>query len=374
MVAYDIQSKFKVTTNPDRAREILEKRIEAGRASAANVFERINTDVPVDTIARGSSFRFAPADKGGGLVLGMGTRQTIAIHRHALSQLGERGGLHGAQLTSWMGSGEPWQVELAAEALQRHYAKGEAAGSRYLVRAVKDEARGVLSDKYRRLDSRPLAEDFATECQKLGAVPVEGTITDTRVAIKALLPMLLEPVPGEVMALGVEWHNSDYGAGMHSLRAFLLRVWCLNGATMENALAQVHIGGRLSDEIEMSEKTYRLDTEASRSALRDIIRGVLAPKRVEALCAGIQRADANKVEWRKVSGAVGKRLLKGELEAARAAFEGDDVYNLPAGKSVWRASNALSWIAGQAQDPERKLEIQRLAGEVLESKTMAAAA
>ena len=54
--------------------------------------------------------------------------------------------------------------------------------------------------------------------------------------------------------------------------------------------------------------------------------------------------------------------------AVEDAFESEDVINLPAGKSVWRASNAISWIAGRTEDPDRKLELERIAGEVLNGK------
>jgi hypothetical protein len=31
----------------------------------------------------------------------------------------------------------------------------------------------------------------------------------------------------------------------------------------------------------------------------------------------------------------------------------------------WRLSNAISWVAGQTDDPERKLDLQKIAGSVL---------
>lgn len=355
--------------NASKARAILEKKIEDGRKSALALFEKINTDIPKDSIVKGSALQFAPQEKGlavtrGGAVLG--------VHKHALGQLASRAGVPTAYLAELAGAGG-WQSQLAADILQRHYGNGEAS-SRFLVRAVKGEMRGFLSDKYRRLDSRPLVEAFATECQSIGAVPVDGTFSDTRVALKAIVPHVYEPVPGEVLAFGIEWHNSDYGAGLHAIRAFILRLWCLNGATMENALAQVHLGAKLNADIELSERTYRLDTQTSVSALRDVVSSTIAPKKIEMLCEGIRAADSKKIDWKSASSKVAKKLLKGELEKARDAFEGEDTINLPAGKSVWRMSNAISWIAGQTDDADRKLELQRLAGEVLSGQAEKVAA
>ena len=32
---------------------------------------------------------------------------------------------------------------------------------------------------------------------------------------------------------------------------------------------------------------------------------------------------------------------------------------------MWRLSNAISWVAGETEDAERKLEISKLAGQIL---------
>lgn len=352
------------------ARERLEAKIEAGRKSALDLFERVHRDAPRDSLVRGRAIEFKASEKAEGrLVLDMrlGDGEIVGIHQHALGQLAQRAGIPGAYLNELV-AGQPWQVGLASTILAKHYGEGEEASSRFLVRQVGGQARGVLSDKYRRLDSRPLVEAFAQKCQEVGAVPIDGTVTDTRVALKAIVPTVLEPVPGELIALGVEWGNSDFGNGMHALRAFILRLVCLNGATLENALAQVHLGGRLADEFEMSQRTYELDTKASVSALQDVVHGILAPAKIEQLTAGIRRAHEKGVEWKSVRTALAKRLLKSELDAAQAAYESEDVINLPAGHTMWRASNALSWIAGNTQDTERKLELERLAGELVSGK------
>jgi hypothetical protein len=55
-------------------------------------------------------------------------------------------------------------------------------------------------------------------------------------------------------------------------------------------------------------------------------------------------------------------------EPAASAFDGPDVVNLPAGNTLWRASNAISWIANaESVAAERRLELQELAGQLLPS-------
>lgn len=351
-----------------KAKEILEKKIEAGRASAKALYERVHEDAPVDTIAKGRALDFDGRwdNQAGAMEVQYGNHRGPA-HKHALGQLAQRAGVPTQYLAELVASKDEWRKRLAGEILNRHYHDGEGE-TRFLLRSVKGQVRGFLSDKYRRLDSRPLLEAFAEECNKVGAVPVDGIASDTRVSLRALNPTVYEPVPGEVVAFGVEWHNSDFGAGAHSLRAFMLRVWCLNGATMENALSQVHLGRGISEDIELSKKTYELDTRASISALRDVVGGLLSHRRIEASIATVRQAAEKEVTWAQVAPQLSKALLKGEMKAAKDSFESQDVYNLPPGNTMWRVSNALSWIAGSTEDADRKLELQRLAGQVLDGR------
>jgi hypothetical protein len=62
-----------------------------------------------------------------------------------------------------------------------------------------------------------------------------------------------------------------------------------------------------------------------------------------------------------------KSLTKGEVEQVTTAFNSPDVENLPPGNTDWRLSNALSWVAGQTQDAERKLDFMKLAGAVIKA-------
>jgi hypothetical protein len=60
-----------------------------------------------------------------------------------------------------------------------------------------------------------------------------------------------------------------------------------------------------------------------------------------------------------------KALLKSEADAVIEAYNSPDTHNLPAGNTTWRFSNAISWIAGATEDAERKLDLMKIAGEVL---------
>ncbi|MFZ0707306.1 MAG: hypothetical protein WAM71_17030 [Candidatus Korobacteraceae bacterium] len=47
------------------------------------------------------------------------------------------------------------------------------------------------------------------------------------------------------------------------------------------------------------------------------------------------------------------------------AYNSADTVNMPAANSMWRLSNAVSWVAGKTEDAERRLEISKVAGQIL---------
>lgn len=353
------------STESARYHAILQKRIDEGAHRAAAVIESIHTNQPKDQIAGTRAVQFLldwggqGADKPPVMKVRVG-EEAYAPSDYALGQVADRAGMPAKYLRD-LTAGDTWQRELAAHALSRHYAN--SASERVLVRSVGGQLRGWLSDRYRRLDSRPLVDALALEAGELGAVPVDGTATETRVALKVLLPEVLEPVPGEYLVRGGEWSNSDYGNGTHSFRAFAMRVVCLNGMTRENVLREIHLGGRLNENIAYSDRTYRLDTEASVSALRDVVRGVLGPAATSGFLDGIRAAHERALSPASLKVAT-KNLDKVTQRAIVDAFESEDVINLPAGKTAWRASNAVSWVARHTEDAEKRLDLERLAGQV----------
>ena len=281
----------------------------------------------------------------------------------ALGQIAERAGVPLAYLRQLASpKAEAWQHQLAAQILREHY--GNADNTRVLVRSVRGQMRGWLSDKYRRLDSRPLVEALAEESAAIGAIPVDGIATETRISLKVILPEILEPLPGEFLVCGGNWQNSDVGNGTHSFQLYAIRVACSNGMTMENMLKQVHLGGRLSDSIEFSDRTHQLDTAASVSALRDVVRGALGPAARDRLVESIRDAGNREMSRNQLSQAT-RSLTKPVQKSIVDAFESSDVINLPPGNTAWRASNAISWIARHTDNPELRLDLERAAGEIV---------
>ena len=294
------------------------------------------------------------------------------MHKHALNQAAERAGIPETFINRMLQ--RPYGGALIVENFNTIF--GAEDPGRFLVRSVKDEVRGVLSDTYKRLDSRPILEAFAAAAKRFGAVPFEGVGGDLRFALKMVMPEV-QMVKGEkghleAVAFGMQLSNSDFGCGALSLQSFLLRTWCTNTATREDALRRVHLGKRLAEDITYSDKTYELDTQTMVSAVGDHVNNVLAPAKVEEMLKLVETALSTSVDPKKFferDGELAKlKLTKGEIEKAREAFNNGGVEELPPGNNLYRMSNALSWIAQQAEDAERRLELERAAGQLLDKK------
>jgi hypothetical protein len=84
--------------------------------------------------------------------------------------------------------------------------------------------------------------------------------------------------------------------------------------------------------------------------------------------AAIKEAYLTKLEDHKkatVLELLKRFMTKKELDTALNKFNEPDIEELPGGNTVWRLSNAVSWLASQTQDEERQLELQKLAGRLL---------
>lgn len=353
------------------AREKLEAIIARGTTRAGAVIEQVMSQTITDELVRAPAVTFAPAEvvaPGAAACLVArftnGSDHVRPLHRNALGQVAGRLGLPTKYLDDLLAQ-PGWGAELAAHNLNELIRKNVPDTTRYLVRSVNGEARGWLSDRFRRLDCRPIVESFAVACQRLGAVPCEGHALETKIMLKAMLPVVFEPVPNEVMCVGVALENSDFGNGALSLRSFVLRLWCTNLAIADQNVREVHLGARLAEDIEWSDETYVVDTKRMALMVGDVVRGQLGPAKVDKLMAAIVKANADKIDPRRALEALGRDLTKGEVAQVVEKFNAPDVELLPPGNTKWRLSNAVSWLAGQVVDEERAIELQKVAGALM---------
>ena len=379
-----------------KAKNKLEKTIDNGRASAAGIIDRVMKEVPSDMLVRGPAIDVEslsdtilasiPTPKKAALksaeiegdipatieeaindtIFKTETPEVVQIkykvHDHAMRQMAYRLGIPMRYISHLQKEGI-WGHELLAHDLNEHFK--HQISKRFLVRSYDWTVRGFLSDRYRRRDSRPLLEAFVEACDEIGAIPIDGKGTDVKVQLKAMIPIIFEPANNEVVAFYVTWSNSDYGAGAHEISAGILRLWCTNFAVLDTTMRNVHIGRRLSDDVNYSDKTYQLDTAATASAIKDTVKDVLSEKTTTQLCEVIKKSHEEEIDPQKAIAALKAEFTKATSKKVIDVFNSPDVEMLPPGNTSWRLSNAISFVAGQSEDVEEKMNLERIAGKAI---------
>lgn len=293
---------------------------------------------------------------------------TFSLHTNAVGQLADRMGIPSRYLKT-LASGEPWQIMLAAEILNQH--SDWTQRSRVLVRAVGNQVRGVLSDSYRRLNSVQILTAFIEEAAGQGAVISDAYMTDTKVWAETILPTPIS-IPtknnGEVIIFaGARFSTSDYGDGAVDMRTFLLNGACLNGMVRESVMKQVHLGSRLPDSLALSERTYKLDTETTVSAVRNLTRGLYSKDTIMQKALEIQGASEIEVDFDKELRKLqqGGAILKAEQQAVEKLLMNNNPDDGVTGSAtLWKLTQAITAHAREVS-PERARELHEISGNLL---------
>lgn len=293
----------------------------------------------------------------------------FSLHDNAVGQLATKMGIPTRYLKD-LAAGKEWQRGLASQILNQHCENTER--SRMLVRCVGNQVRGVLSDSYRRLNSIDILTAFVTEATGQGAVVADALYTDTKMYVETLLPVPIE-VPTiqngtVVLFAGARFSTSDFGDGALDMRAFLLNGACLNGMVRESLMRQVHLGGRLPDNLALSEQTYRLDTATSVSAVKDLTRGLYSRENIMAKAIEIQKAAQVEVDFQKeITKLVkGGSMLKNEgEEVEKILMRNNPDDGVTGGSSLWKLTQAITAHAREVE-PLRARELQEISGALID--------
>ena len=73
---------------------------------------------------------------------------------------------------------------------------------------------------------------------------------------------------------GVRAANSDFGDSAHELSFFTLNLACFNGMVSERMIRKIHLGAKLPEDLNISQRTYELDSAAQVSLINDCVRSM----------------------------------------------------------------------------------------------------
>lgn len=292
----------------------------------------------------------------------------FTMHDNAIYQVAERMGIPSRYLRS-LAQGEPWAILLAAHLLNQHSEWTQR--SRVLVRTVGSQVRGVLSDSYRRLNSVEILTAFVQEAAGQGAVISDAYMNDTKVWAETILPTPIT-VPtaknGDVIIFaGARFSTSDYGDGAVDMRAFLLNGACLNGMVRESVMKQVHLGSKLPDNLALSDETYRLDTQTTVSAVKDLTKGLFSRDNLMQRAVEIQGASEIEVDFNHELKRLTKDggLLKTEgKEVEKILMRNNPDDGVQGGATLWKLTQAITAHARELT-PERSRELHEISGSLL---------
>ena len=291
--------------------------------------------------------------------------EKFTLHDNAVGQFAEKMNIP-SQYLRVLAHGNEWQRHLAATVLNEHSSWTER--QRVLVRSVGTEVRGVLSDSYRRLNSVMILTAFMEEASRQGAVVADAKMTDTKIWAETILPMPIT-IPtqknGEVIIfMGARFSTSDYGDGAVDMRAFLLNGACLNGMVRESVMKQIHLGARLPDNLQLSNKTYELDTQTTVSAVGDLTKSLFSREAIMQKAIEIQGASEINVDFdtelKKLVkvGSLNKSESEGVQKILMHNHYGD---GMQGDSTLWKLTQAIT-AHGRELDVCRSRELHELSG------------
>ena len=293
--------------------------------------------------------------------------ETFHLNRHSATQTAQKLGIP-SQYLMQLADTPDWGKELAAQILNEH--SHHAKQEKVLVRVVGDTVRGLLSDKYKRLNSFDLASAFISSAMQEGAVMVDGFCDDTKFGVEVVLPDLIE-IPtthnGLIkVAAGCRFLNSDFGDGALTVSPYLMNAVCTNGMTRENALRAVHVGSRIQQEVNFSDRTMQLETEYFQSIITDTVPQVFGLDKIREGLQKVYKSAETLVEIDGVFQRLSKDgVTKSELEEVKEILIANRVSDGIQGENtLWKMAQGLTAIAHE-KSAARSRELQEIAGKLI---------
>lgn len=373
------------TSTDTSQKQILQNKLDAtfalqGERARQSLLElEDRSKISRDIVMSQKNLRFLSMPDESGTTFRMGTlvldgeggdRRVImdgTMHDNAIQQAATRMKVPSAYLLDLARPGNaPWKSELSSRILNDHIANAEEKN--ILARFVGNELRGVLSDRYRRMDMMQIFVSFWKASQQYGAKLYDGHCADLRSYLEVVLPQVYEvPVSHGIathMAFGLQISSSDYGKGALDLREFSVQMVCLNGMVGRRLKREIHLGKRLDpSEFNYSDQTYNLDTQTQVSAVHDIVTQSLSTSRIQEQINEIRKDAGEEVSIKKALKVLPKMgMTLEEAEAVSEVFlEGRPEDGISGGPTLWKLKQAVS-ASAREYEPQRMREVQEIAG------------
>lgn len=364
-------------------REVLQKRIDRGTQKAKAILETIERDgnmlndylVPIGTNGEKNLLSFTGR---GGLfvnvpIKGGDDSRMFSLHRNALSQVSQKLGINGKYVSDMINGGnEAWRHELMAHTLNEF--ANHSKRSRVLLRTVGDEARGFLSDRYKRYDSQQLLGAYIEACKSNGMQFIDAAYNGIKKFAEAVYTNVfaVETSKNGVMYFffGTRFVDSEFGASRYAIQGFFGQSWCYNKAVSESVIAETHLGGKIKD-LDYADDTMQAITEAMGKTTRDVVNKLMSKDAIQRHVAQIQAASDKEVDLDKSYKHLlsNSSLLVGEVEELKKIITNNNPRDGVTGMNTQlKLSQAIGRLSVLTKDDMRKRELDDLAGELITGK------
>lgn len=263
----------------------------------------------------------------------------------------------------------------------------KAQNKAHLVRTIDGDARAVLSDRFRTLDSYDLFFETFPVIKDSGGSIVRADLTEEHFYLKAVINDWEERIDNweggpndgpahffrktnpdnfETVVPGVVISNSEVGRGGLKAEFFLWFGQCSNGAILDRSLYKVHTGRQL-DAGFLSEETKELEDRTIWSQVRDLVKSVFDREQFQKLVKTMQNAAMEELaEPVKAVDAVVQHY--GWSDADRQAILNELIApksrELNPGLTTYGLVQAVTQMAHRS-DVEAGIEFERAGGELL---------
>lgn len=240
-----------------------------------------------------------------------------------------------------------------------------------MVRTLFGKVRGIMSNRYQRIDNINIAEDLLPFLSVQDGLEIASCeVTEKKLYIKAVMhKMVSEIKKGDVVEAGLWISNSEIGCGQFEVAPFIHRLICLNGMKVNDAkFGKRHVGARAdvndSTYSILSDETLRADDRAFMLKARDVVKAAFDEKIFEGHVNKLRdtterKLEGNPVKAIEVLGAT-HGLLQGEQTSIlRKLIEGGDT-------SQYGLLNAVTAYSQDVSDYDRASELEELGGKIVD--------
>ena len=238
---------------------------------------------------------------------------------------------------------------------------------RRMIRTLDGNVRGILSDRYRRLDNHDLLTAMLPILLEAKADIVTCEVTDRKLYLKFITHQMEGEVKkGDIVTLGGIISNSEIGFGALNIQPLVLRKVCDNGLILNDlAYRKYHVGRKSKEDtidISYSDETNTAIDKAFWLQTRDVIKNTVSQITMDKALKLMKASAGIKIEDPQVAmELVTERFRLNETESNSILthlIKGGDL-------TSWGMTNAVTRAAQDVESFDRSIELETLASQML---------